>query len=169
MTANDDEVIIRRATRDDLPTLGRLGAELVRLHHAFDRARFIAPSGDVEDGYAWFLGTQLDEAEAVIFVAEHAGSVVGYTYAGLEPMSWKDLRGPAGFIHDVVVVPSARRRGVGARLVEAAADWLEALGAPRVMLGTAEQNQGARRLFQQLGFRPTMVEMTRERRRGDAD
>jgi ribosomal protein S18 acetylase RimI-like enzyme len=35
-------------------------------------------------------------------------------------------------------------------------------GAPRVVLGTAEQNEPAQRLFERLGFRRTMVEMTRE-------
>ncbi|HEY2903360.1 MAG TPA: GNAT family N-acetyltransferase [Polyangia bacterium] len=156
---------IRRATRADLPTLGQLGAHLVRLHHAFDPDRFMAPRPDSEGGYAWFLGTQLEETDAVIFVAEQASGVVGYVYAGLEPLSWKELREPAGFIHDVVVDEGARGQGAGARLVEAAADWLEAAGAPRVMLWTAEKNQTARQLFDRLGFRPTMVEMTREKNR----
>jgi len=33
---------------------------------------------------------------------------------------------------------------------------------PRVVLGTAAQNENARRLFDQRGFRPTMIEMTLE-------
>ena len=43
-----------------------------------------------------------------------------------------------------------------------AADWLEDHGAPRVMLWSAEANPDAQRLFERLGFRRTMVEMTRE-------
>jgi ribosomal protein S18 acetylase RimI-like enzyme len=153
---------IRLAQPLDLPALGRLGAQLVRLHHAFDRDRFMAPAGDIEAGYQWFLGTQLDEPDVVIFVAEQAGTVVGYAYAGLEPLSWKELRDPAGFIHDVVVDESARGQGIGERLVEAAAAWLEEHGAPRVMLWTAEKNPSAQRLFERAGFRRTMIEMTRE-------
>jgi GNAT superfamily N-acetyltransferase len=160
-------VTIRRATRADLPALGPLGAQLVRLHHAFDPDRFLAPRPNVEDGYAWFLGTQLGEPGVVILVAERDGRVIGYAYAGLEPMSWKELRGPAGFIQDVVVAEPERGAGIGTQLMEAAARWLEEAGAPRVMLLTAAQNQPARRLFEHLGFRPTMIEMTRERR--DAD
>ena len=34
--------VIRRATRADLPALGRLGAMLVRTHHEFDPNRFFA-------------------------------------------------------------------------------------------------------------------------------
>lgn len=158
------DIVIRRAEPRDMPALGRLGAEMVRLHHGFDPARFMAPAGDMEAGYAWFLGTQLAEPDTFVCVAERDGHVVGYAYAGLEPLSWKELRDPAGFIHDLVVDASARGRGVGTRLAEHAAAWLEARGAPRVMLWTAQRNEGARRLFERLGFRRTMVELTRERR-----
>ncbi|MEA2700895.1 MAG: hypothetical protein QOI66_5166 [Myxococcales bacterium] len=166
MTSMPASLTIRRATRDDLPALGRLGTYLVHLHHGFDSARFMAPPGDAEAGYAWFLGTQLDSDDVAIFVAEEDGAVVGYVYAGLEPMSWKELRDAAGFIHDVVVSETARDQGAGTRLIETAAEWLEAAGAPRVMLWTAEKNTPARRLFDRLGFRATMVEMTRERSKG---
>jgi len=163
--AGAGDVAVRKAERRDLPALGRLGALLVRVHHAFDRERFMVPPGSLEEGYAWFLGTQLDEEDVVVLVAERAGQVVGYVYAALEPMSWQELREAAGVIHDVVVDESARELGIGARLVEAAADWLEARGAPRVLLATAEKNAVAQRLFARLGFRRTMIEMTRERKR----
>jgi ribosomal protein S18 acetylase RimI-like enzyme len=161
MTTNDS-VLIRRAEPRDVSALGRFGAALVRAHHAFDSHRFLTPGPRLEEGYAHFLRTQLAEKEAAIFVAERAGVVIGYVYAGVEPRSWKELREVAGFIHDVVVDPEARGSGVGARLIETAAAWLAARGVPRVMLWTAEQNQGAQRLFERLGFRRTMIEMTRE-------
>lgn len=156
--------IIRPAERRDLEALGKLGALLVRVHHDFDPDRFLAPRPHSEEGYAWFLGTQLDEPEAVVLVAELDGTVVGYVYAGIEPASWKELRESAGFIHDVVVEERARKNGVAALLMETAADWLEARGAPRILLWTAEKNEGARQLFERLGFRRTMIEMTRERK-----
>jgi GNAT superfamily N-acetyltransferase len=159
-----NEVVIRPADKRDAPDLGRLGASLVRVHHGFDADRFMAPGADIEAGYAWFLGTQLDEADVVIYVAEQAGRIVGYVYAGIEPQSWKELRDEAGFVHDVVVEEPARGQGIATRLVEQAAAWLEAHGAPRVMLWTAERNPAAQRLFARLGFRRTMIEMTRERR-----
>ena len=42
------------------------------------------------------------------------------------------------------------------------AEWFRSVGAPRVVLWTADKNQGAQRLFTRLGFRRTMIEMTRE-------
>jgi ribosomal protein S18 acetylase RimI-like enzyme len=155
-------IAIRPATRSDLPALGRLGALLLATHYEFDRQRFMAPGERSDEGYGWFLGTQLREDDVMVLVAEQHGRVVGYVYAGLEPQSWKELREACGFIHDVVVDEGGRRIGVATALVEAATEWLRAHGAPRVMLWTAEQNEGAQRLFERLGFRRTMVEMTRE-------
>ncbi len=157
-----DAVLIRRAAPRDVSTLGRFGASLVRVHHALDPHRFLTPGPRLEEGYAHFLGTQLAEADVAIFVAERSGAIVGYVYAGVEPRSWKELRDVAGFIHDVVVDPAVRGAGVGTRLIETAAAWLVGRGVPRVMLWTAEKNQDAQRLFEQLGFRRTMIEMTRE-------
>jgi ribosomal protein S18 acetylase RimI-like enzyme len=72
------------------------------------------------------------------------------------------LRGPAGVLHDIVVDPEHRRRGVGRLLLDASLAFMKSRGAPRVILWTAEQNEPAQRLFASIGFRRTMIEMTRE-------
>lgn len=153
---------VREAVTADLPELGRLGAMLMRAHHEFDSRRFMAPGADPERGYAWFLGTQVDRDDAAIFVADRDGRILGYVYAAVEPQSWKELRDEAGYIHDVAVDPDSRRQGVATGLMAAALDWLRTRGVPRVVLGTASQNAGAQRLFERLGFRRTMIELTRE-------
>jgi ribosomal protein S18 acetylase RimI-like enzyme len=153
---------IRRAVASDAAALGRLGGLLLRTHYEFDRQRFMAPGDDPESGYASFLRWQMQEGDVAIFVAEQDGQVAGYVYAGLEPQSWKELRDAAGFIHDVIVDAAGRRTGMATALVEAAAQWLKQRGAPRVLLWTASPNEGAQRLFERLGFRRTMIEMTRE-------
>jgi ribosomal protein S18 acetylase RimI-like enzyme len=157
-----DSITVRRATGADLEALGRLGALLMRTHYAFDPQRFLAPGEDPEGGYAWFLESQLTEPDVVVFVAERQAEIVGYIYAGMEPLSWKELRPAAGFIHDIVVSEAARRSGVARQLLNAAVDWLRAHGAPRVMLWTSTQNTRAQRLFEAAGFRKTMTEMTLE-------
>lgn len=156
-----DDITIRRAVQADEAALGRYGGALMRQHHDLDPQRFIR-SGNPETGYGRFLASQLDEPGCVVLVAERAAEVVGYAYASLEPMSWKDLREACGYLHDVFVDPRARGGRIGERLVRAAIEWLEAQGAPRVVLMSAARNEGAQRLFERLGFRRTMVELTRE-------
>jgi len=154
--------IIRPATPADLPALGRLGALLVRTHHDFDPRRFIDATPRTGRGYAAYLGSQLEAPGVIVLVAEDDGEVLGYAYAGVEGQDYMSLRGPAGVLHDLVVDPSHRGRGVGRLLLEAAAEALEARGAPQIVLSTAERNEAAQRLFARAGFRRTMVEMTRD-------
>lgn len=153
---------IRRARPSDAKTLGKLGAALMRAHYALDQQRFLAAGEDAERGYSQFLSSQIDEDDAIVLVAEVDGQIIGYVYAGLEPMSWKELRGPAGFIHDVLVEDDGRGAGAGTALIDHAIAWLRDRGAARVMLWTADRNERAHRLFARLGFRRTMIEMTRE-------
>ena len=153
-------ITIRPATSADLPTLGRLGALLVRAHHDFDATRFIPATSETESGYSWFLGTQLDKPTLAVLVAEDDGEVVGYSYAGLEGRDYMSLRGPAGVLYDVVVDPSRRKHGVGRMLVHSALEFLKGHGATQVVLSTATHNDAAQRLFESVGFRPTMIEMT---------
>ena len=155
-------ILIRPARTADLPVLGQLGAQLMRVHHDFDTRRFLSPGTDPDRGYAAFLGTQIEDEDCRVLVAELEGTVIGYVYAAIEPLSWKELRDEAGFIHDIVVDPAHRGGGAGSQLLDAAIEWLRSRGMPRVMLWTAEQNVGGQRLFARSGFRRTMVEMTRE-------
>lgn len=155
-------VSIRPAAPADLEAVGRLGALLVRLHHDFDPDRFLAATPQTERAYGSFLGTQLAEPDILVLVAERDGEVVGYTYAGVEGTDYMALRGPAGVVYDIVVDPAHREQGVGRMLLDAALEALEAKGAPRVVLSTAERNEPAQRLFARAGFRRTMIEMTRE-------
>lgn len=160
----DGDTVIRPARSSDLPAIGKLGALLVRTHHEFDAERFMAATPDTEHGYASFLGTQLGEADVIVLVAERGGGVVGYTYAGVEGTDYMSLRGPAGVLYDIVVDPASRGHGIGRLLLDATLAALEERGAPRVVLSTAERNEGAQRLFERAGFRRTMIEMTREAR-----
>lgn len=153
---------IRRAARGDLETLGHMGALLLRLHYEFDRDRFMSPMAGADKGYGAFLGSQLGESDALVLVAERDAEVVGYLYAGIEPRNWKELREQAGFIHDLYVAEGHRSQGVGDALMIGAFEWMREQRMPRVLLWTAAPNEHARRVFERLGFRSTMTEMTKE-------
>lgn len=164
MTASSpaESIVIRPARSSDAPALGKLGALLVRLHHEFDPDRFIGTTPRTEASYAGYLASRLGREDVLVLAAEAGGAVVGYTYSGIEGTDYMALRGPAGVVYDLVVDPARRREGVGRRLMEATLAELAARGAPRIVLSTAARNETAQRLFVACGFRPTMIEMTRE-------
>lgn len=155
-------VTIRRGEQRDREALGRLGAMLMRTHYDFDPQRFLAPGESAETGYASFLAGVIDAHNQCVFVAEEGDEISGYVYVALEPLSWKELRGPAGFIHDLAVREESRQSGLATQLLQAATGWLRERGAPRVVLWTAAGNEAAQRLFRRTGFRDTMLEMTME-------
>jgi ribosomal protein S18 acetylase RimI-like enzyme len=155
-------IAVRRARAEDEAAMGRLGAMLVEEHHGFDPERFIAPLPQLRERYGQFLVSQIARPEMVVLVAERGSELAGYAFGGMEGSDYMQLRGPAGVLHDLVVDPAHRRQGVGTSLLEAALDALEKLGAPRVVLFTAEKNHVAQAMFDRAGFRRTMVEMTRE-------
>lgn len=158
----DPAVTVRPAREDDEEAMGRLGALLVAEHHDFDPKRFIAPLPLLPARYGRFLVSQIARDGMLVLVTEHAGEVVGYAYAGMEGNDYMALRGPAGVLHDLVVDPAHRRQGIGTALMEAVFLELRKLGAPRVVLFTADRNAIAQAMFARAGFRRTMIEMTRE-------
>jgi ribosomal protein S18 acetylase RimI-like enzyme len=166
IAASNSPLLVREATESDLPALAQLGARLARMHHRMDPRRFFVVAG-MEKGYAWWLGEERKSPKAVVLAAVRTGrtgkeSVVGYAYGRIEPRDWNALREECGIGIDLMVEPRARHQGIGAALVEELSAALEKRGAPRVVIQVASLNPDAQAVFTGLGFRPTMVEMTRE-------
>jgi len=162
MTGDGSNINIREAANSDLPTLGRLGSLLVQEHHDFDPRRFLAAKNRTPQDYASFLGARLNDRNAVVLVAETKGETIGYAYGEIEGYDYMSLRGPAGVLNDLIVDPAHRGRGLGRLLLDEIISRLKSRGVPRIVLSTAAKNKAAQRLFGRSGFRPTMIEMTRE-------
>lgn len=162
---NPPQVNLRRAVEADLPRVAALAAKLVRQHHAFDARRFFLQE-PVERGYEWWFRRELPREGALILVATRGAApsdeLLGYTYATIEERDWNLLLDAHAGLHDIYVDEAARGLGVGGLLLEATIAEVARLGAPRLLLMSATQNVPAQRLFAKHGFRPTMVEMTRE-------
>jgi len=160
-------ITTRAATPADEDALGRYGGALMRQHHAADPARFIQVEHP-EAGYGRFLVSQISRPDSLVLVAEREATVVGYVFADLEGTSWKDLRGPCGFIHDIYVDESARGQGAGKLLLREAIAWIRAHDRTQVVLWTKTGNVHAQQLFAATGFRATMIEMTLDAPAGKA-
>lgn len=160
------DVTIRRATEKDLDGAARLAAQLVAFHHELEPTRFF-DAQNIEPGYRRFLSTQLEKTDAVFLVAVSTSAngsssdekVIGYAYGKLEPKDFMALRDPCGFLHDLFIDENARQGGLAKKLVAAMAEEMKKLGSPKLMLHTAWNNHKARKLFESMGFKPTMVEM----------
>ncbi len=87
-----------------------------------------------------------------VFVHRSREALDGYIYAKLDPGA------ESGYIDFLGVAEDARRRGIGRRLVAAAARWLFTfVEAKAVELTVNAANTGAIALYQQLGFTLTQT------------
>ncbi|MEO7111056.1 MAG: GNAT family N-acetyltransferase [Polyangiaceae bacterium] len=162
-------ISIRPAVPEDAEQLGRLAYQLVKLHYEWDPQRFIKIDDPNAPRYGWYLSSRAGEKDTIVLVAtipepaeNGGGKIVGYTYARMEPKDWNDLRDPCGMLHDIFVDAASRRKGIARRLATETFTQLEQLGAPRIVLKTAAKNEAGQKFFAAMGFRDTMIEMTRE-------
>jgi GNAT superfamily N-acetyltransferase len=116
------------------------------------------------DGYRQFYGQPADLARARDFLAErlrHHESLVllaldehgtGLGFTQLYPLFSSVRTVRTWLLNDLFVAATARRQGVGAALLKAAAEQAHALGAASLSLSTALDNVPAQALYESLGW-----------------
>jgi ribosomal protein S18 acetylase RimI-like enzyme len=67
----------------------------------------------------------------------------------------------------IAVLPKFRNRGIGKQLMQAAEAWAREHGAERMILDLSAANEGARRLYDRLGYEVYGLQMRRSLREGD--
>jgi len=80
---------------------------------------------------------------STILVAEDDGAIVGTAMTGFD--------GHRGWIYYLGVLPDHQRSGIARRLLDAACDWLQQQGCPKVELMLREGNPAAG-LYEHLGW-----------------
>jgi len=135
----NDRVTVRRAGRADL-------AALVPLFDAY-RQFYEQPSDEAASER--FLSERLLRDESIVFLAEEGGVAVGFLQ--LYPLFSSISLGRVYLLNDLFVPPAARRKGVGALLLEAARAWGQEEGAHYLELSTAVDNP-AQQLYEARGW-----------------
>ncbi|MBS0196913.1 MAG: GNAT family N-acetyltransferase [Planctomycetes bacterium] len=152
---------VRPAATADVPAILPMVREICRLHRSWDPAKY-GYLPDVLDRYALWLPERAADPRSVLLVADDAGTLAGFIVGTVESeIPIYDIS-ELGFIHDMWVEPTFRRRGLATRLVSGAVQRFLAMGVKQVRLDTAVPNQEARELFERAGFRACAVQMLRE-------
>ena len=98
-----------------------------------------------------YLSERLLRGESVVLLAADAdGTALGFVqmYPGFSSL----MAARTYVLYDLFVDPAARQRGVGRRLMEAAAEEARRRGAVSLVLSTAKTNHPAQRLYESLGW-----------------
>ena len=125
-------------------------ADLDAVADLFDHYRqFYGQASDLAAARA-FLKARFEHGESTIFLAESEGQALGFTQ--LYPSFSSVSMARVFVLNDLYVAPTARRLGVGQALLNAAAVHAKQLGAVRLSLTTAVENQSAQALYESQGW-----------------
>ena len=133
-------ISVRQALLSDLDDLAAL----------FDHYRMFQGQASDPTAARTFLRERFDHGESVVFMACDGPAAIGF--AQLFP-SWSSVALARVFIlNDLFVHPSGRRKGVASLLLAAVERHAGALGAVRVTLNVARDNQPGQALYAALGW-----------------
>jgi GNAT superfamily N-acetyltransferase len=151
---------IRRASRDDLPTVVALRLALLREHGEhpiYGRLR-----ADAAQRARELFAAQLDSSSEVMFLAERGRRPVGILRC--VDSTGSPLLHPTryGYVSSVFVTPDARRGGVLRALLERAVRWCEERGLEEMRLHSVAGDAVSEAAWDALGFE--VVEYVRLKR-----
>jgi ribosomal protein S18 acetylase RimI-like enzyme len=133
-------VTVRRAEAHDADSVLALMEELGRP----------AVAGDASTQREVFVA-HLERDDAVVFVAESDGRIVGAASFWVRPrLNWTS---PEAWIPDLIVSSPHRRRGAARRLLDACAAEARARGCHVLRLESGPQRAAAHRLYEAYGSR----------------
>ena len=133
--------LVRQATVWDIDALAPL----------FDGYRQFYRQPSEPDRIRRFLLDRFEHNQSVILVAVRDGAAIGFTQ--LYPSFSSGALARIFVLNDLFVLPSARRSGTGAALLQSAAEYARRVGAIRFVLSTEVTNSAAQALYEKLGWR----------------
>jgi ribosomal protein S18 acetylase RimI-like enzyme len=155
------KIQVREARGADFERLSALFAEENRFHAQLVPAyvQVTSPVLTREE-----LRAFLDSPTDRLFVCEDGVDLLGAVIVSLQNSPedrWNKSR-LCGYIEDLIVTATARGRGVGRQLMQAARRWVMAQGVQTIELHVWETNTGARHFYESLGLLTVQCRMTWE-------
>jgi ribosomal protein S18 acetylase RimI-like enzyme len=159
---------IDRGALEDVDSLEPLWVGVHRVHAA--SMPELAPY--VSDAETWAEHRPLyvklfEKPDTALFLARLDGALVGYALLHVEPVgetwvadTWRTGE-RIGELESIAVAPSHRGQGIGGALLDAVDREFRELGIADVIIGLLPGNEGARRLYERRGFRPTWMYVSR--------
>lgn len=145
-------VALRPALPNEAEALADLGQQAFRdtfghLYRPEDLATFLAAAYSV----AWHEALLADPSR-MTWVAEHAGTLVGFGIAGPCKLPVQGLEPRAGEIQRLYLHRDWYSRRIGSRLLEQLLLELQQRGHTPIYVGVWSENHGAQRLYARYGF-----------------
>ena len=148
-----EDILIRQATLDDLPTL------LEFQHGVVDWERLYDPTIAPDPVTYYDIKSRILDKETALVIAEIAGRAIACGY-GMEKEARPYLNHKThAFLGLMYTHPDFRGMGVNAIIIEALKDWADDKGLKEIRLTVYEDNLSAIKAYEKLGFKKHICEM----------
>ena len=150
---------IRQAVEEDYAGLNALFEEIDKHHRKALPHVFRKPDGPARNRD--FLSAILADQNAVIFIAEIQGRIIGLVHAYVRAVPEIPIRIPcrACQVDNIVVTQEYRRRGVGKALMEMVHQWAGQMKLDRLELSVWDFNEDAQDFYRGFGYEPAFIRM----------
>lgn len=156
------QTVVRRAGRGHVLTIARLYLEVAdEVVEREPRLRRVPESEKAERRY----GSRIADAGRVVLIAEADGGLVGFVDVLLERHEDEGTYhqpGIEGYVEELIVSASYRRRGVATALMVAAEAWVGESGGHALFLDAHITNAEARAFYGAIGYRELGVVLMKE-------
>lgn len=145
---------IKTADYSHVSQMVELWKELMDHHAAIDPYFEMGPDGP--GNFERFVSSLLILEDARVLVAVEDGRVVGYCIGQVvmrPPVFKRELH---GFITDMTVTATRRRKGIGTLLLVGMKDWFRTKGIDRIELNVVPMNAAGYTFWRKQGFRDYM-------------
>ncbi|NPA32806.1 MAG: GNAT family N-acetyltransferase [Aquificae bacterium] len=138
------DVTIRRVKEEDIPKLVEL---YLKAYKGLEEYAYTHPK-DVKSYMEWLVRRDPEG----FLVAETGGKPVGFIGADANWFSRREGK-LVGAVHEIVVDPEYRSRGIGKALMRSALDYFKKRGRDTAELWVGDKNTRAINFYKKLGFR----------------
>lgn len=141
------DILIRKATKSDLPVIRELLAELVSAMDDTECIDLRIPLKTLE--------RLLKDARSHFLVAATEGTPIGFVHFTVRQTVLH--RSPSAMIDELVVTKEYQGKGIGKQLVLATIEKCKQLGCCEVEVSTERTNVKARKFYKKCGFNKTEI------------
>ena len=154
-----EDIVVREATRDDLPQGAELIVRMKRLNGEFDPMFRVVDN--ISESALQYLSDSIDSEKSIVWVATAGKRVIGIIRAEIRDRVFYEP-GIEGLITDFYILPEGRRKALGNDMMLAAAKRLKEKGAQIITAEFPAQNEIAAKFYSKRGFRALVNFFARE-------
>ncbi|MBT8399854.1 MAG: GNAT family N-acetyltransferase [Rhodothermia bacterium] len=151
------DIDIRNASLTDADALSSLWSRFLREQGTLDPK--LAPSADAVERFRADLPEWIHDTTRVVVVGERRGEIVAFVSALLWSLPPIFEAGPELYVEYFYVDESHRRDGIGTAMFEAAKRRAEEMGAGRIRLAVADENETGKKFWTSVGGRTVVREI----------